>query len=774
MSPRRVIGLCAILVSLLVQTTKGQEKTPIRLGHYGSMSGANAAFGEQTDQGIRLAVKQANARGGVLGRRIEVFTEDDQSNPDQILPALFALIDGRKVDVVLGEVASTLSLVGAPLCQERKVPMMTPSSVAAAITQTGDYIFRACFLDVDQGRAAALFAVRDLNARRAAILVDQKSDYAVGVARAFRQRYEALGGRIVAERDYLQGEKDFKSQLSAIRDARPDVILVPAMYHDVPGIAQQARALGLKVPLIGGDGWDSADLLRGGAADLEGAYFLTQYAPDAPDEAVRDFQSTYKAEFRGQMPDGIAALAYDATRIVLDAIRRAGSTDKTAIRDALASTRDFRGVTGRITMGPDRNPSKSARVIQIRSGAFHLATTIDPTDAEAALSLYRTVPTAGETPEIATRTSWLQPLANGLSLGAIYGLIALGYTIVYGILRLINFAHGDLFMLGPLLIFGIATTAGFQGTPAWPVTSALLTIALAMTLCGLAGLMLERVAYRPLREPYGKTAIAVTTILAPLMILGISLVLPASWADARKLGRIAAIGVGLYGVALALNRLAHRCGVRTEGRMIPLITAIGASLFLESLPQQRGLFGNREEVFPSQLISAALGGSGPLHLGPVIVDRLDLLVLGVTVALMIALYFVVRNSRMGLAMRAVSDNPEAALLMGVNVDRVIRFSFLLGGALAGAAGVLWATKYPTIEPRIGVLPGLKAFVAAVLGGIGSLPGAVLGGLILGVSEAFLAAGPLSKYKEALAFLLLIVILLVRPSGLLGRHLPEKV
>ena len=247
------------------------------------------------------------------------------------------------------------------------------------------------------------------------------------------------------------------------------MIFVPAMYNDVPGIAQQARSLGITAPLIGGDGWDSADLLRGGAANLEGDYFVTQYAPDAPDAATKDFQAAYTSEFGGQTPDGIAALAYDATRIVLDAIRRAGTTEKAAVRDALAATRDFHGITGRITMGPGRNPSKKRRVIQIRWRRLHLATTIDPAAAEAALGSRgaRVADRRGET-TAAPVSAWLQPLANGLSLGAIYGLIALGYTIVYGIMRLINFAHGDLFMLGPLLIFGLSASLGLSVMPGAP------------------------------------------------------------------------------------------------------------------------------------------------------------------------------------------------------------------------------------------------------------------------------------------------------------------
>jgi branched-chain amino acid transport system substrate-binding protein len=775
--PSRIVVVLALcFVASFGAAPSPPEEPPIRIGHYASMSGSKAAFGDSTDKGIRLAADEQNARGGVLGRRIEVITEDDQSNPDQVLPSILTLLDRHKVDALLGEVSSTLTLIGAPYCQERGIPMITPSSVAAAITKKGDFIFRVCFTDAYQGRAAALFAYRDLGARRVALLVDQSNDYSLGFAQSFAQYFRGLGGQVVVERTYRDGDKDFKAQLTAIAEEHPDAVVAPAMYNDVPNIAKQARALGISAPLVGGDGWDATELLNIGAKDVEGYYFTTHFVTDQPSERVRNFGQTYQEKYHVPPPDALAALGYDAARILFEAISQAGSTEHIAVRDAIASTKNFAGVTGTINMGPDRNPSKSVMVVQIRDGKFRLFRIIEPNEAQKQ---------EGTVSQASRRATWSLPsgrmvaqqLVNGLSLGAIYGLIAIGYTIVYGILRLINFAHGDVFMLAPVFIITMGTALGVTVLPG-TILPALATFGLAMALCGAVGFGLDRVAYRPLRKPYSWTTIGIVAVVAPAVLVGMGIIASSKWPGARALCQSAAIGTGLYGLALVGNRIAFRVGLGKTSHLVPLITAIGSSLFLEYTTQQRGFFGNRTRGFPTTLISNALGGtsadSSPLQVGGLHIDRADVLVTGVVLILMIALTFVVTKTRIGLAMRAVSGNRDAAVLMGVDPDKVISFSFMLGGALAGAAGILWATKYPSVDAMTGLMPGLKAFVAAVIGGIGSLPGAVLGGLVMGVSEAFLASSPVSEYKDALAFLLLIAVLLVRPAGLLGRYLPEKV
>jgi branched-chain amino acid transport system permease protein len=299
-------------------------------------------------------------------------------------------------------------------------------------------------------------------------------------------------------------------------------------------------------------------------------------------------------------------------------------------------------------------------------------------------------------------SEFLQQLVNGVTWGSVYALIALGYTMVYGILRLINFAHGDIYMLGAFFAYYAARALG-AGTHPSPL-KALAVLLIAMVGCGLMGLLIERGAYKP---------------------------------------------------------------VRRSSRLSALITAIGVSLLLENGGVL--LFGADPKFFP-QIVppkGIALGGG-------VSMTNQQLIVLVVSLGLMFLLRVIVLHTRVGRAMRAVSFNHTAAALMGISVDRIISFTFVLGSMLAAAAGVLVALQSPKIEPYMGIMPGLKAFVAAVLGGIGNLPGAVLGGLVMGIAEVMVVGYVSPTYRDAIAFVLLILILLLRPAGILGRNVAEKV
>lgn len=296
----------------------------------------------------------------------------------------------------------------------------------------------------------------------------------------------------------------------------------------------------------------------------------------------------------------------------------------------------------------------------------------------------------------------LQQLVNGIAWGSIYALIALGYTMVYGVLRFINFAHGDVYMVGAMVAFYAAHWLSLASAPS--LSALLIVMAVAMLACALLGALIERVAYRPLRG---------------------------------------------------------------QGRTSMLITAIGVSMLLEFGGQR--LFGPDPKFFP-QLVESrpVLAGAG------VVLTSVDLLVLGSSLALMLGLRWIVLQTRIGLALRAVSIHFDAAALMGINVNRVVSAAFMLGSALAAAAGTLVGLRNPKIDPLMGLLPGVKAFVAAVLGGIGSFPGAVAGGLLMGITETLVAAYLSSTYRDAVAFVILIVVLLLRPGGLFGGVAVEKV
>ena len=350
----------------------------IKVGEYASLTGSEATFGQQSHNGTLLAIDEINAAGGVLGKKIELLTEDDQSQAGQPATVVRKLISSDGVVAILGEVASSKSLEAAPICQQNKIPMISPASTNPKVTQTGDYIFRTCFMDSFQGSTVlANFAQKTLHLKNVAVLKDVKSDYSLGLAQYFEDGFTKLGGKIITEQNYSSGDKDFNAQLTAIKAANPDGIFVPGYYTEVGLIALQAKQLGINVPLFGGDGWMSFNLVPIGGAALEGDYFSTHFTPDQNTPVVQNFVQKYQRKYNG-LPDCMAALGYDSAMILADAIKRAGSTDPAKIRDAIAATKDFPGVTGRITIDADRNASKSAVIVTIKNGQFKYVETIAP------------------------------------------------------------------------------------------------------------------------------------------------------------------------------------------------------------------------------------------------------------------------------------------------------------------------------------------------------------------------------------------------------------
>jgi len=371
----------ALGTALAATAACGGEKTPdeqgIKIGFYGALTGPTATFALSGRNGVSLAVEQINGSGGVLGKSLVLLSEDDRGEASEAASAVSKLITRDHVVALIGEQASSRTLAAAPIAQSYRVPMISPTSTNVEVTKKGDYIFRACFIDAYQGRAVAEFARRDRKARTAAILIDAKSDYSVGLAEAFRRSFEALGGRITSELKYSEGDSDFSAQLTAIRPEQPDVLFVPGYYTDAGLIARQARSLGLTTTLLGADGWDSPKLVEIGGDAIEGSFFANHYSVDDPAPAVRRFVDAYKKRY-GAEPDSIAAASYDSTRLLADAIVRAGSTEGARVREALASTRDFAGVTGTITMDADRNPVKPAVILRVERGRFRFAGSVAP------------------------------------------------------------------------------------------------------------------------------------------------------------------------------------------------------------------------------------------------------------------------------------------------------------------------------------------------------------------------------------------------------------
>jgi branched-chain amino acid transport system substrate-binding protein len=355
----------------------GAGNDTIKVGEFASLTGSEATFGQSSHKGTQLAIDDINTVGGVLGKKIELLTEDNQSQAGQSATVVRKLISSDGVAAILGEVASSRSLEAAPICQENKIPMISPSSTNPRVTETGDYIFRVCFIDPFQGTVMANFAHNTLKLQNVAVLSDVKSDYSLGLAKFFKEGFVAAGGKIIADENYSGGDKDFNAQLTAIKAANPDGIFVPGYYTEVGLIALQARQLGITVPLFGGDGWESSSLVSIGGTALEGDYFSTHFSPEDTSPAVQNFVKAFKTKYN-ETPDAMAALGYDSAMMLADAIKKAGATDGAKIRDALAAEKNFPGVTGNITMDANRNASKPAVILTIKNGQFKYVQTVQP------------------------------------------------------------------------------------------------------------------------------------------------------------------------------------------------------------------------------------------------------------------------------------------------------------------------------------------------------------------------------------------------------------
>lgn len=377
----RLVALLAVVLAACTRNPEGQtgkQADDIPVGVYLSLTGSEATFGNETLEGIRLAADEINASGGVLGKKIRLVVEDDAGKQEEAASVVTKLITSDHVVAVIGENISSCSLAAAPICQEAKVPMISPSSTNPEVTKKGDYIFRVCFIDSYQGAAIATFAADSLRAKTAAIVRDVKSDYSMGLARFFAETFTARGGRIVADQSYSGGDSDFRAQLTAINKARPELVMVPGYYTDVAQIAIQARDLGLNVPILGGDGWESPKLLEIGGRNLDGCYYASPvYFSEQGSPEMQRFIAAIRKRY-GKEPAALNALGYDALRVFADAARRAGSVDGKAVRDALATTRGFPGPSGVTTIGPDRNPIKPVAMIKIENGETRFAGWVTP------------------------------------------------------------------------------------------------------------------------------------------------------------------------------------------------------------------------------------------------------------------------------------------------------------------------------------------------------------------------------------------------------------
>lgn len=374
-----LLALLSVLTLSCAQQQSGSaDHSTIKIGFFGDLTGPTFDFGLSAKNGVLMAADEINQAGGINGHQIDIVIEDDKGSPEESAQVTSKLIDRYKVAAIIAAGASGNSLAAAPRAQSAHVPLIAPSSTNPAVTQAGDYIFRACFIDAFQGEVMAKFAANTLKAKKAAIMLDFNSPYSRGLTDFFEFSFAKLDGQIVVKQSYQQGDADYRGQLSAIKAANPDVIYIPGYYGDVAIIAKQARQMGLTVPLLGADGWDAPELWDLGGDTLNGSYISNHYSADDPSETIQKFAHAYRQRNGNLTPDAHAALAYDALRFLAEAIQKAGTTDGPKLRDALAATQNFAGVTGIISMDRNRNAVKPAVILKLQDGKYIYQETIQP------------------------------------------------------------------------------------------------------------------------------------------------------------------------------------------------------------------------------------------------------------------------------------------------------------------------------------------------------------------------------------------------------------
>ena len=369
---RRFLAVSAICLASSCCAIAG-----VRIGAVTCLTGALSTFGVSSIQGAKLAMEDINGSGGLLGEPVELIVEDNGSKAGEAATIARKFISQDKVAAILGDLTSSATMEVAPLAQAAKIPLLTPSATNVAITPIGNYIFRSCFVDPFTGKVMARFALDQLHAKRAVLLTDVKQDYSVGLSDAIRSYFTENGGEIVASVSYSSGDTDFRTQLTEVRGERPDVIFLPAYYTEAALILRQARQLGISSPFVGGEGWDSPALVQVAGKSADGNYYTNHFSAADPSERVKTFVERYRAKYHAT-PDALAALWYDGARLLFLAVKRAGSADPEKIRDALASTRDFEGVTGSISIDENRNASKPGVILTIQNGETRMVQQVMP------------------------------------------------------------------------------------------------------------------------------------------------------------------------------------------------------------------------------------------------------------------------------------------------------------------------------------------------------------------------------------------------------------
>jgi branched-chain amino acid transport system substrate-binding protein len=383
MASTLVAGILAGCSGAKGNSGSGSSDT-VKIGVNLELSGGVASYGESLASGINIAVDEINKKGGIDGKKIEVVKVDNKSDAAEATNAAIKLTSQDKVTAIIGAATSGDTVAQAQIADDTKTVLLTPSGTSPNVTvgtngKVNDFVFRTSFIDPFQGTVAANFAAKELKVKSAAIFTDSASDYAKGLAASFKKTFEAAGGKVVTEEAYVAKDTDFRSTLTRIKAKNPEFIFIPGYYEEVGLIIKQARELGITVPFMGADGWDSPKLVElAGAKALNNTYITNHYSSEDPDKKIQTFVTTFKEKNNGESPNAFNALGYDSIYLLADAIKRAGSTDSSKIKDALEKTKDLSLVTGIVTIDKEHNPIKSATVLEYKDGKQVFKSKVNP------------------------------------------------------------------------------------------------------------------------------------------------------------------------------------------------------------------------------------------------------------------------------------------------------------------------------------------------------------------------------------------------------------
>ena len=698
--PARILAVLIISISTIgfgCSSEPKQAESSLKIGIITSLTGAEARFGQAQKYGYEMALDEINAMG-ILGKRLELEYQDDTSKPEVASLTVEKLADRDDIVAIMGAYSSSATFPAAAVADRYHIPMLCPSATTDEITRQGYlWVFRVCAAASDYGRTLVEFLTNVASAHKLAV-VYENTQFGSSVARAALEQAPGAGIDIVAFEAYDQGGTDFTPLLTRVKSNQPDAVLFVSYLADATLLMRQSKEMDLnpKVFTAGGAGFSLPDFLKGAGDTAEYTISVTQWTPDAKWTGSREWADKFRARWNYE-PSYHSVQAYMSLVILADAIGRAGSTDRTSVRDAIKATK-LDSIFGPIHFNDVGQNEHPVAITQVLNGKF---TTVWPPSAAIRPPVLPTPPWrarsnaaesgSSETHVAATVSGGeklLQTMASGLLSGGIYALIGIGLTIIFGVMRVVNFAHGALVMVGMYSTYFLFT---------YLRVDPFLSLLVVMPGMFLAGVILQK------------------TLIAPVLR------------------------------APELNQI-----LLTEGISIVLINT---ALLL----------------FTSNYLTMSTSYAGAtFHVGGVSLSKPQIAAFAIALVITGAVYVFLMRARTGRQIRAAAQDPEAARLLGINISRVRALTFGLGVAAAGAAGSLLMPIYYRVEPNAGSPFTLKAFVVVVLGGMGSVTGALVGGIVLGIAESMGAVYVATGYKDVIGFVIFLLVLTLKPSGLLGK------